>query len=265
MSTSIHVVLLASAICSVWAQPKTGQPRVPRVGYLTGGEAPDVARIVPLAPTSGDSRDLRDVAVYKATRAFEGSARWALAQSDNDVSTAGILKAYSCSLGVALTRDDAPLLTALITKATVDGTAAFNRLKKLNEQRKRPFLVVEGAICLPRPSGLEGNPDYPSGHTTFGWEVGLILAEIAPDAATAILSRARAYGESRVVCGVHNVSAVEAGVMTATAVVAALHGSAAFRTDLDTARSEFAQLRAGSSDKPLACPLEAETLSRNPY
>jgi hypothetical protein len=35
-----------------------------------------------------------------------------------------------------------------------------------------------------------------------------------------ILARARAFGESRVVCGVHNASAVEAGSMTDTAVFA---------------------------------------------
>jgi acid phosphatase (class A) len=33
--------------------------------------------------------------------------------------------------------------------------------------------------------------------------MGLILAELAPERATPILNRGRAYGESRVVCGVH--------------------------------------------------------------
>ena len=188
-----------------------------------------------------------------------------MAQRDNYVSTAGIFRAYSCSLGVALTRENAPKLTALITKATVDGATAFTRLKQVNEQRKRPFLVAEGPICLNRPTGLENNPDYPSGHTTFGWEVGLILAQLAPDAATNILSRARAFGESRVVCAVHNLSFVEAGVTTATAVVAALNGSAAFRADLEAARSELMDLRTSSSDRPAACATEAEIAAEHPY
>ena len=48
---------------------------------------------------------------------------------------------------------------------------------------------------------------------------------------TQILVRARAYGESRIVCGVHNLSAVEAGRTNASALVAALHGSPQFRSN----------------------------------
>jgi len=254
----IKVAFVVITVSSVWAQ----QPN--RTGYLSPGEIPDVTRIVPMAPTPGDSRDTLDLAIFRATRSFAGSPRWSLALSDNDVSTAGIFKAFSCSLGVALTSENAPHVTALVTKAIVDANTAMTRLKQLNLQRKRPFLVAEGPICLPSRSSLDGNPDYPSGHTTFAWEVGLILAEIAPDAATAILARARAFGESRVVCGVHNASAVEAGVTTAATLVAALHGSAAFRADLEAARSELARLR-GAVSGSAGCALEAEILSKPPY
>jgi membrane-associated phospholipid phosphatase len=51
-------------------------------------------------------------------------------------------------------------------------------------------------------------------------DAGLILAELVPEAASDVLARARAFGQSRIVCGVHNASAVEAGWMTATAVFA---------------------------------------------
>ena len=37
------------------------------------------------------------------------------------------------------------------------------------------------------------------------------------------------------VCGVHNMSAVESGRTNASALVAALHGSAEFRKDMDAA------------------------------
>ena len=42
----------------------------------------------------------------------------------------------------------------------------------------------------------------------WGWTVGLIMAEVAPDRATEILARARAFGEGRLVCGVHTLSAL---------------------------------------------------------
>ena len=55
---------------------------------------------------------------------------------------------------------------------------------------------------------------------TLGW--GLVLAELAPDRATPILSRARAIGESRVVCGVHYPSDVLAGYLAASLWVSTL-------------------------------------------
>jgi acid phosphatase (class A) len=63
----------------------------------------------------------------------------------------------------------------------------------------------------------------------------LILSEIAPDRGGLILTRARAYGESRAVCGVHTIQAVEAGRMLGSALVASLHASAEFRKDLEHA------------------------------
>ena len=50
----------------------------------------------------------------------------------------------------------------------------------------------------------------------------LILAALVPEKATPILVRGRAYGESRIVCGVHWLSDVVAGRLTGTAVFAAL-------------------------------------------
>ena len=226
---------------------------------------PDVVRIVPPAPATGDNRFTADMAIFHSTRALEGSPRWTLAQSDDNVSLAGLYKAFSCSLGITLTRDNAPKTNALISRANQDSSVASNILKQLY-QHKRPFQVDEANVCV-SPQGkaaLEKSPDYPSGHTTGGWETGLVLSELAPDAATAILARARAFGQSRVVCGVHNASAVEAGWMTATAIFAAQNASPAFRADVEAARSELAALRANSA-KPEGCALEEKTLSKNPY
>jgi acid phosphatase (class A) len=226
---------------------------------------PDVLRIVPPAPTTGDSRFSADMSVFHSTRSLERSPRWTLAQSDDNVSLEGLYKAFSCSLGTTLTRDEAPKTTALITRANTDVSSAANMLKQLY-QHPRPYQLDEGNVCL-SPQGkaaLERSPDYPSGHTAASWEAGLILSELAPDAITPILARARAFGQSRVVCGVHNVSAVEAGWMTATSIFAAQNTSPMFRADVEAARSELAAIRANSS-KPEGCALEEQTLSKSPY
>jgi acid phosphatase (class A) len=175
-----------------------------------------------------------------------------------------MLRDFSCAAGADLNETSAPRLTAMLRKLGPDILAAVSRPKALY-QRKRPYLIDEGEICVARSADLTRNPDYPSGHATWGWTIGLLLAELAPDRATPILSRARAFGESRVVCGVHNASAVEAGQMNAAALVAALHGEAAFRADLDGARAEMTALRGGPEPEPRACALEAALTAHRPW
>jgi acid phosphatase (class A) len=249
---------------AAWSQPAAAPTQVP--GYLTSAQTSEVVRIVPPAPMSGDPRFQTDIAIFHATRSLEGSARWRLAQSDDNLSLAGLLYAFRCALNLTLTPDDAPKLTVLLTRANSDAYSATNVIK-IRYQHKRPFQVAEGDVCV-SPSGkaaLERSPDYPSGHTALSWETGLMLSQLAPDKAVDLLARARAFGQSRVVCGVHNLSAVEAGWMTATAVFAMQMSSPEFRKDLDAARTEFASLRGATKAKPAGCEVESRTLSNNPY
>jgi acid phosphatase (class A) len=263
-SFGLAIATLASGLGLAWGQ-SAAPPQAP-TGYLTSSQMPDVVRIVPVAPATGDSRFTADMAIYRATRSLQGSPRWALAQADDDVSTAGLFKAFRCPLGVALTRDNAPLVTRLVMRANADSSKASTVLKQFY-QHKRPFQVTDGPVCVtPQDKAeLAQNPDYPSGHTTAAWETGLVLSELAPDAATALLARARAFGESRIVCGVHNTSAVQAGWMTATAVFAAQHGSAAFRDDMDRARAELVAVRKSPAVDAAACAKETETLAKDPF
>lgn len=253
-------VFLCSAQNPAGSAPRTGN------GYLSSSEMPDVVRIVPPAPKDGDPRFKNDMAIFHATRALQGSARWALAQSDDNMSTAGLLQAFSCAIGVQLSAEKAPKLTALIAKATADAAAAAGVLKDFYKH-KRPFQVEDAVVCLTpqRKSELERVPDYPSGHTTAGWETGLILAELAPDRSTAVLARARAFGQSRIVCGVHNESAVEAGWMTASSVFAAQNGNREFRADMEAAKAELKTLRAAPSQMGGRCTRETQALANNPY
>jgi acid phosphatase (class A) len=261
-SLVLTIVLFSTIVA--WSQPVAAPARIP--GYLTSAQTSEVVRIVPPAPMTGDPRFQADMAIFHATRSLEGSPRWALAQSDDNLSLAGLLHAFRCALGLTLTPDNAPKLTTLLTRANSDAYAAAN-VVKIRYQHKRPFQVAEGDVCL-SPSGkaaLERSPDYPSGHTALSWETGLMLSQVAPDKAVDVLARARAFGQSRVVCGVHNLSAVEAGWMTAEAVFAMQMSSPESRKDLDAARTEFASLRAAAKAKPEACEAESKILSNDPY
>ena len=85
----------------------------------------------------------------------------------------------------------------------------------------RPFVIFPAApICLEpvdivpghRDSeyghGLKESGSYPSGHTFRGMLWGMLLAEMLPERADALLERCIQFGESRVLCGFHFASRI---------------------------------------------------------
>jgi acid phosphatase (class A) len=245
---------------------QTPSTRVPLDGFLSPALVPDVLHIVPSAPSTGDSRYTSDMDIFKSTRALQGTARWALALADDDVSAAGLFKAFQCAVGAQITRENAPLVTTLVARANVDASRASNAMKQFY-QHKRPYQVADAPVCVSaqRRDDLARSPDYPSGHTILSWETALVLSRLAPDRASEIFTRARAFGESRVVCGVHNLSAVEAGWMTAGIVFAAQDASADFQAAITAAKPELSALRAHGAADAGMCAAEAAVLAKDPY
>lgn len=228
-------------------------------GYLAP-EAVDILKILPPAPVKGEARYEADRAIFKATRRFVGTPRWQLATNDVQLSVSAMMRDFSCALGVSLTPDSAPQVTHLIETANNDTRHAAG-IAKDYFARLRPFQIDEGEICQPAIE-LAKSFDYPSGHTTQGWTWAALLAELAPDQASAILGRGRAFGESRIVCGVHNASAVESGRLTAASILTVVHSVPAFQADFAAAKAELDALRADSTTpRPQSCASEAELLA----
>ncbi len=223
------IVALALA-CAASAAPAEAQR------YLTGPGV-GLVDVLPPAPVTGSAADAADRAAFRATRAEEGSPRWRQAIGDVDEKIPAMLAGFAPAAGRPLSVEETPVLARLLTRMRGDVAAAVNAVKPVYA-RKRPFLVDAGPVCQPR-AALESSFDYPSGHTSWGTAVALVLAELIPDRADRVLARGRDYGDSRIVCGAHTASAVAAGRQAAAAVVARLHGDAAFRADLDAARAEL--------------------------
>jgi acid phosphatase (class A) len=253
--------MLLAAPGSIQAQ---GNAAAHPAGYLSATGIPDFLSIVPPAPAAADGRDQADRAIFRATRAAQNTPRWTLAQHDADYSVTGLFGAFACALGSAPDARSAPHLSALLARVTTDSAAAAAGVKD-RYKRKRPFLVDDGPICVARDESLVNSFDYPSAHATLGWATGLILAELEPSHATALLARGRSYGDSRIFCGVHNSSAVETGRIIGAALVSALHGSSAFRKDMQAAGKELAALRKGQGTQQPSCATEAKAISESPY
>jgi acid phosphatase (class A) len=195
-----------------------------------------------------------------ATRAIQqmNPDRWALAINDDNYRPDAILADFSCAMGVELTPANSPKLSSLLSRASQDAGSAGAKAKDVYK-RQRPYLTNYGEICIAKSDALARSYDYPSGHAALSWVSGLVLSQLAPDRAEKLMARARAYGDSRIVCGVHNWSAVEGGRTNGASVFAALQGSGDYQRALAAARSELAAVRkSGKAPDAAACEKEFE-------
>jgi acid phosphatase (class A) len=198
--------------------------------------------VVPPAPIPQEARGVADREIFKLTRALQGTPRWTMAVSDLAGDPASMMRGFSCATRINLTPGNAPRTAALLEKASRDSAREAGELKAFYK-KKRPFLLDSGEICEPRSDELAMSYDYPSGTATKGWTWGLILAEILHERAAPILARGRAYGESRVVCGAHNMSAVEAGRTVADATMAVVRTEQGYADAVVAARAELIALQ----------------------
>ncbi|MBD3818870.1 MAG: phosphatase PAP2 family protein [Brevundimonas diminuta] len=230
-------------------------------GYLTAENTPNAANFLPPPPAEGSLREQADIAAYRAMRSLEGSERWAIARADNEIETPGAPRAFDCALGFKFEPEQMPTLTLLMGKMLGDLEMIQTPAKK-GYFRKRPFVVEPLPTCIAPETWLAASGSYPSGHSALGWAWSLVLAELAPDRADAILRRGLAYGESRAVCGVHYPSDVEAGRIVGATIVTRLKADPAFQADFAKAKEEFDAARAAATEATAACPA---SLARQPW
>jgi acid phosphatase (class A) len=228
--------------------PSTASWTKPPAGYLKTGMNLDGALIVGPPPTPGSPRGRADRATFEATRKLAGTPAWDQAIADADLSGAHGFKSFSCAAGVTIGPKATPTLANLLLRMT-DDAATLYQPAKAAFQRPRPPVGNTKPICVPREPWIQTDGSYPSGHGMIGWSWALVISEVAPEHASAVLARGRDFGDSRVVCGVHYPSDIEAGRYLGSALVSRLHQDPAFLSDLAKAKAEVAASRAQGPPK----------------
>ena len=220
-------------------------PPTDLIGYLADGDLNGAALLGP-PPTPQSLTGQADRARYEETRALAGSPRWKQAVVENDLWGGGALKQYACKLGVSIDEKQTPTALKIMHRVELD-VRTIGKPAKDHYDRPRPMIGDDKPICIPREDWMKTNASYPSGHSMTGWAWALILAELAPAKADAMLDVGKQIGESRIICGVHYASDIEAGRTLASAMVARLHGDPQFQADMKKARSEIARAKTAPS------------------
>jgi acid phosphatase (class A) len=194
----------------------------------------DAIRLLGPPPLPGSDAEAADRAGVRQSWTVDR-----IAQAKRDTEFDAFL-AFSPVLGETFAAAAFPA-TNRVFEAVGEAMGAPLSAVKAHWARKRPF-VIDPALptCVAVNDDLRNNGAYPSGHAVAGWAWALILAELLPERADALLQRGREFGESRVVCGLHWPSDNVASQVFGAALLARLRGDAAFRSLVEAARAEFA-------------------------
>ncbi len=211
--------------------------------YLTLEQTPDSLKLLPPPPSFTSIDFLRDKAHYDEGMALRNTDRGKQAYNDGDTSKVSLARNFSEAFGTEISAAKTPETYQLMFTMKEDAGDFATRSAKKYYNRIRPFAFYHTSTCRPEDEKeLATNGSYPSGHTTIGWAVALVLAEVNPARQDDILKRGYELGQSRVICGYHWQSDVDAARVVASAVVATLHTNDAFIQQLAKAKAEIRAL-----------------------
>lgn len=212
--------------------------------FLTEDEVPTASEFLPLPPKTTDAAFYNDWYRYEWGKTLRNTERGRQAVEDASHSLEYFYKIYSEPFGLTISNENTPEISALL-KRLLATTYLCKDKAKSQFMRIRPFVQFNEATPVPQDEDkLRANSSYPSGHTTMGWGIALVLAEINPNRQNEILKRGYEYGESRVIVGFHYQSDVDHARVLTSALVNRLHANDEFMNQLQKAKDEFAQKKA---------------------
>lgn len=220
-------------------------------GYLPREQAINSLALLGPPPEAGSAAAQRDEAARVSALKLKDTPRWKVAARDAEYKFPRAVDAFACTIGVVINEKSTPHLNMLLRRTLTDAGLATYRAKN-RYNRERPYVAAnDNDTCFAaHQDTLRKDGSYPSGHAAFGWAWALVLTEMLPAEANAIIQRGYDFGQSRVVCGYHWQSDVNAGRLVGAAVVAQLHANPDFVAQLAEAKKELAGARASASEKP---------------
>ncbi|HWY63336.1 MAG TPA: phosphatase PAP2 family protein [Rhizomicrobium sp.] len=226
----LFVFAAIAALLGVAAFAKDADP-----GFLKPTALYDPERYLPPPPADGSPRALAELAELKRFQSEATPAQRAAAASDNDNENGTI---FGGVLGPAWDLSKLPA-TAKVINEIVASEGPFSDVAKNEFHRNRPW-IVDASIqtCAPhKPS--QDHASYPSGHATLGYAMGIVLSNLMPGHAQAIMARSALFAENRLVCGFHFRSDIVAGQQFGTIMAIRLMQTPKFEADMKAARTEL--------------------------
>lgn len=218
--------------------------------YLTKAELPNMVYFLPPPPEFESDIFVADQVRYlwgKKMRQDQERAEMAIRDAVYGMNT--IIQEFQGIFGLDITKEDTPEIYTIIQDVASNCDSIVSPAKQ-KYMRWRPFMYYDEPTIVPeQEESHRTNGSYPSGHTCLGWVMGLLLSDINPAAAEALLMRGFEYGQSRVIAGYHWQSDVDAGRLAASVLYVKIKNHPRFIEQLAKAKAEFAEKTQGTGVK----------------
>jgi acid phosphatase (class A) len=223
-----------AAPASLNAQQVSAAKPAPSYELLRAEDFP-VVGLLPSPPARGSKVEKLELAwlhalITETSPERMEKARWDAAHEDPSL--------FNEVLGVDL--KTLPATWALLETVQNDTDMGVDAAKD-HFARLRPWAVDP---TLPSCKSKKAVGSYPSGHSGLGYSAGLILANLVPAKAQAILDRARDYALSREMCAAHFPSDTEASHVIGTIAAQKILADPRAAQRIAAARAELAHLNA---------------------
>ena len=183
-----------------------------------------------------------EVATYWQAKSERDTERGSQAIIDASLNDNDIINGFSSCTGVSISSSTTPRIATLIKMLKLMLGIQASAMKDF-WYRTRPYVQLDDATMVPNDEETyRDESSYPSGHAIIGWGLALALAEVMPDHQNEIIKRGYDFGWSRVIAGFHYPADVQAGRVIASCLLAYMHNDATFKSLLQAAKQEYAQL-----------------------
>jgi len=191
----------------------------------------DVLAMLHSPPADASEQTKSELAELHQIQATRTQAEFDKAATDGKDETVFLFHAL---FGDGFTAERLPVTAAFFKKVGND-ESVYATIAKNEWHRPRPFLVDADI----HPCGPGKSFSYPSGHATRGYVLGVVLAAAVPEKRDAILERSADYARSRLICGVHYRTDVEAGRQVGTALAAVMLSMPPIQQQVADVRAEL--------------------------
>ncbi|MFZ1990349.1 MAG: phosphatase PAP2 family protein [Alphaproteobacteria bacterium] len=262
----VSLVLLSG--CATWhkvtgAPPAAPPPKPASELYVTPDQV-DLTVLIPPPPAPDSHAQKVDIGMVLAKQRARTHALEKQVEADAETSPFR----FADVMGPDFTKEKLPVTAAFFAKVKKNLSALADITKSCFE-RPRPFVADKhvhppgnmtdavksdpsrdnsarplvpqgpGTACKAAEELPAYSYSYPSGHSTLGATVAILLSQMVPEKRQELYARGWYYGDERVIAGVHFPTDVEAGRIQATVIVAFMMQNPQFRSDLAAARAEL--------------------------